>query len=93
MRCPQCQHANREGAKFCGECGAPQASYCPSCGTENRPGAKFCNECGTVLHWPTISLKPYSVVLQLNSYTQDSYLCVPPWERVNLCMQELRATW
>ncbi|MEE8143374.1 MAG: AAA family ATPase, partial [Planctomycetota bacterium] len=47
MQWSQCQHENRDGAKFCDECGAPQASRCPSCGTENRPGAKFCNECGT----------------------------------------------
>ena len=46
MQCPLCQHENREGAKFCDECGTPQASRCSSCGTENRPGAKFCNECG-----------------------------------------------
>jgi class 3 adenylate cyclase len=49
MQCPQCQHENREGAKFCDECGAPMPLPCPSCGTENRPGAKFCNACGTPL--------------------------------------------
>ncbi|MEE8290990.1 MAG: adenylate/guanylate cyclase domain-containing protein [Candidatus Tectomicrobia bacterium] len=49
MQCPQCQHENREGARFCDECGSPLALNCPVCETENRPGAKFCNECGTSL--------------------------------------------
>src|SRR5436309_4865193 len=49
MRCPQCQHQNREGAKFCDECATPLPLRCPACGTENRPSAKFCNECATPL--------------------------------------------
>ncbi|HEV8715844.1 MAG TPA: adenylate/guanylate cyclase domain-containing protein, partial [Candidatus Binatia bacterium] len=49
MRCPQCQHENREGAKFCSACGAKQDLSCPSCGTVNEPSATFCDNCGTVL--------------------------------------------
>jgi hypothetical protein len=49
MQCPQCQHENGEGAKFCDECATPLASRCPSCATENLPGAKFCNQCATPL--------------------------------------------
>jgi class 3 adenylate cyclase len=49
MQCPQCQHENRKGAKFCDECGTPLPVSCPACGIGNRPGAKFCNECGTSL--------------------------------------------
>ena len=49
MHCSSCRFDNREGAKFCNECGAPLALRCSSCGTENRAGAKFCNECGTAL--------------------------------------------
>ena len=49
MQCPQCQHENREGARFCDECGSPLALHCPVYETENRPGAKFCNACGASL--------------------------------------------
>lgn len=47
MRCPQCQHENREGAKFCEECGSKLELVCPSCQTVLRPEAKFCDNCGT----------------------------------------------
>ena len=49
MNCPSCEGENREGAKFCNECGAPLPLRCPSCGAENLGGAKFCSECGTAL--------------------------------------------
>lgn len=49
MECPSCQHENRDGAKFCGECGERLAGKCPSCGHVNRPSAKFCDDCGTKL--------------------------------------------
>ena len=49
MRCPQCQHENRAGAKFCSACGAKLDLSCPSCGTVNEPGAAFCDNCGAVL--------------------------------------------
>jgi class 3 adenylate cyclase/ketosteroid isomerase-like protein len=47
MRCPSCQHENRDGAKFCEECATPLKRACTSCATELRPTAKFCDECGT----------------------------------------------
>jgi len=46
MKCPQCEFENREGVKFCEECGAKMPSICPSCGSEIGAGAKFCGECG-----------------------------------------------
>ncbi len=49
MRCPSCDHDNREGQKFCGECGAPLALRCPHCGTPYEAGEKFCGECGASL--------------------------------------------
>ena len=58
MQCPQCQHENQEGAKFCDECGTPLAVRCPACGTENRPGAKFCTECGASFRASTSALSP-----------------------------------
>jgi class 3 adenylate cyclase/tetratricopeptide (TPR) repeat protein len=47
--CTSCGAENRDGAKFCGECGAPLARVCPACGAANEPGQRFCNECGTAL--------------------------------------------
>jgi class 3 adenylate cyclase/tetratricopeptide (TPR) repeat protein len=49
MTCPSCGTENREGRKFCSECGTALASACPSCGAANEPGEKFCGECGTPL--------------------------------------------
>lgn len=46
MQCAQCRHENREGRKFCAECGGPLRWVCPSCTTPNEPGEKFCGECG-----------------------------------------------
>lgn len=34
MQCPQCQYENAPDAKFCNECGTPQALHCCACGTE-----------------------------------------------------------
>src|SRR4029453_3937184 len=47
MRCPHCQHENRDGAKFCEECGNKLELACPTCETLLRPNAKFCDNCGT----------------------------------------------
>jgi class 3 adenylate cyclase/tetratricopeptide (TPR) repeat protein len=49
MRCPHCQHENREGARFCAACGRSFASKCPACGNEPPLGAGFCDHCGTPL--------------------------------------------
>src|SRR5712692_10153527 len=49
MHCPQCQHENREGAKFCEACGSKLEFSCPACGNQVRPGAAFCDKCGTAL--------------------------------------------
>ena len=56
MRCPACQHENREAAKFCEECGQRLNMRCPSCGFEVAPSAKFCPECGRRLGSSTTSV-------------------------------------
>jgi class 3 adenylate cyclase/predicted ATPase len=53
MKCPSCESDNREGAKFCNECGQKFELTCPQCGTSNRPGSKFCDECGHNLTLPS----------------------------------------
>src|SRR5262245_51361960 len=54
MQCPRCQADNREGRRFCAECGASLALPCSACGFSNEPGEKFCGGCGI----PLISVRP-----------------------------------
>ncbi len=49
MQCPQCQHENREGRRFCAECGSPLDVACSVCAFVNEPGEKFCGGCGVAL--------------------------------------------
>jgi len=52
MQCPNCQFENRDGAKFCNECGNKFEIICPECNATNRVGSKFCDECGSNLSLP-----------------------------------------
>jgi class 3 adenylate cyclase/tetratricopeptide (TPR) repeat protein len=47
--CANCGAENRDGAKFCGECGSSLALACPACGAANPPGQRFCDQCGAPL--------------------------------------------
>ena len=49
MTCPRCQAKNRDGARFCRECGATFAVVCPGCGAGVEAGSKFCDRCGAAL--------------------------------------------
>jgi class 3 adenylate cyclase len=49
MKCPECQFDNREGVKFCEECGAKFELECPACKGNIPLGSKFCGECGYTL--------------------------------------------
>ena len=44
--CAGCGSDNRDGASFCGSCGAQLARECASCGTDMPAGLKFCDRCG-----------------------------------------------
>ncbi len=46
MRCPSCEHDNRDGARFCDGCGGALAPQCAQCGADLRPSARFCDACG-----------------------------------------------
>ena len=59
MICPMCQFENREGAKFCNECGHKFEITCPACKTANRIGSKFCDECGSRLALPVEQAPDY----------------------------------
>ncbi len=51
--CPSCGTANRDGSRFCNECGTKlptmTSSLCPTCGTPNPPHTIFCEKCGARL--------------------------------------------
>ena len=49
MQCARCHAENREGRRFCGECGLSLASTCSSCGFLNEGSEKFCGGCGRSL--------------------------------------------
>jgi class 3 adenylate cyclase/tetratricopeptide (TPR) repeat protein len=49
MKCPRCQAENREGARFCRECGVTFGAVCSSCGAKAEAGSKFCDGCGAPL--------------------------------------------
>jgi len=55
VKCTKCQTDNREGIKFCEECGTKIELKCPKCGAEILLGKKYCGECGHNLTVPTES--------------------------------------
>jgi class 3 adenylate cyclase len=67
MKCLKCQFENREGAKFCKECGAKLELACPDCGTIYFFDSKFCDDCGYDLRKPVKA--PVVDYTQPQSYT------------------------
>jgi class 3 adenylate cyclase len=49
MKCPRCQAENRDGARFCRECGATFGVVCSACGARVEGGSRFCDSCGAPL--------------------------------------------
>jgi class 3 adenylate cyclase/tetratricopeptide (TPR) repeat protein len=49
MQCSRCHEYNRDGARFCRECGATLTDRCTACGTELGPGNKYCDNCGALV--------------------------------------------
>lgn len=47
--CTKCGQPLKEGAKFCGQCGAA-VRYCPKCGQQLKEGAGFCGQCGAAVN-------------------------------------------
>jgi class 3 adenylate cyclase/tetratricopeptide (TPR) repeat protein len=56
MRCSKCGSDNREGRKFCVQCGQALKLACPSCGASSEPGERFCGDCGAPLSQPTATV-------------------------------------
>ena len=49
ITCSRCQTDNREGRRFCAECGGALPSTCAACGFSNEPEERFCGGCGARL--------------------------------------------
>jgi class 3 adenylate cyclase/tetratricopeptide (TPR) repeat protein len=54
VKCPRCQSDNREGIRFCEECGNRLALTCANCGAEMLPDKRFCGSCGTPVAPPPV---------------------------------------
>jgi class 3 adenylate cyclase/tetratricopeptide (TPR) repeat protein len=46
MTCPRCHAENRDGLRFCEDCGSRLTLACSQCGGELAPGKRFCGSCG-----------------------------------------------
>jgi predicted ATPase/class 3 adenylate cyclase len=69
MRCPRCQAENRDGARFCRQCGAPLRAVHSSHGAEVEAGSKFCDGCGAPLAATSASPRLPSRFAAPGSYT------------------------
>jgi hypothetical protein len=58
VQCARCRTENREGRRFCGECGQSFGLTCAACGFLNEGGEKFCGGCGRSLTAPAASAAP-----------------------------------
>jgi len=67
VQCARCRADNREGRRFCGECGLSLATTCPFCGFSNEGNEKFCGGCGRALTAAIDALPPdYRTALVLH---------------------------
>jgi class 3 adenylate cyclase len=46
MTCPRCHAENRDGLRFCEDCGSRLTLTCAQCGGELASGKRFCGSCG-----------------------------------------------
>jgi len=66
LQCPRCQAENREGRRFCGECGLSFGSTCQSCAFRNEGSEKFCGGCGR-------SLTPFAATAEPKFHSPHVY--------------------
>src|SRR5437879_4204250 len=69
MKCPRCQAKNREGARFCRECGVTFGAVCSGCGAKVEARSKFCDSCGAPLAATPAQSAPPSRFASPESYT------------------------
>jgi hypothetical protein len=69
MTCPRCQATNRDGARFCRECGATFAAVCAACGARAEAGSKYFDSCGAPLSATSVQPTATSRFAWPQSYT------------------------
>jgi len=74
MKCPKCQFENREGVKFCEQCGSKFEIQCPNCQAKIPSCVKFCGECGHNLNQPS---KPIPQKLSFDEKLQKIQCYLP----------------
>jgi hypothetical protein len=89
MRCAKCGNDNREGRKFCVECGQALKLACPSCGAPSEPWEKFCGDCGAALVLTTL---PSGVQPPLKSSTAPDISITPQPADASLAIHGERKT-
>ena len=78
MKCFECQFENRDGAKFCGECGASFEFSCPECGHTTAIQAKFCDECGHDVRRGTAATHPPHPAAETPHRSPEKTFLTPP---------------
>jgi hypothetical protein len=91
MQGPQCQHATRETAKFCEDCGARLLPLCVHCGHEGSPQAKSCEECGAPLIAPLSTLS--SLQSRQREAESESRLYAYLFAVITVLQRESRVTY
>jgi len=85
--CPNCGTANREGSRYCNQCGAPltpeEGIKCQICGAINSPENEKCTNCGASLkpapppeekpteELPKVPVFPEEIILTLEEEAPD----------------------
>src|SRR5262245_13294252 len=58
MTCPRCHAENRDGLRFCEDCGSRLTVTCAQCGDDLAPGKRFCGSCGASATGPSAPRTP-----------------------------------
>src|SRR5262245_58943633 len=74
MQCARCRAENREGRRFCGECGLSLAVTCLFCDFANERNEKFCGGCGRALAAPPEEPKFLSPQAYMPQYLPEKIL-------------------
>ena len=63
MTCSTCGAQNREGQRFCTNCGSRLGLVCANCGAPAEPGERFCGQCGKPLAAQPVAPEPVAPVV------------------------------
>ena len=94
--CPKCGTANRDGSRFCNECGEKLGTHthvtCPQCGTLNPAQNVFCSECRGRLVPAVVSPSPGETTVGGQEEESSAARTQEPEDEVPAWLSELGAT-